>query len=149
MKAAFRRITVEDGSSDRREWIGELGADTEITGKTTLGAGIELGDVNFDHAESGSEFYVEPYLSAVWRASPMTVVSLKAGIERRTFDRPIPENAGISPVILASVLWKPDELTRMNAGLRVRNQPSVVHHGTLFQEIRFGALGSTERYGTW
>ena len=138
-EGTWRRIAPQDSITQRSEYILETGVACAATVKTTLGAGMEFGHIRFDQAQFGSQNYEQLFGTMAWLASPKIRFQTRAGVELREFDTPAPKPLRVSPVATAFVNWFPDERTQFNAGLLVRNQPSVSQTGATFQEIRFGA----------
>ncbi len=146
LRAIGRRIASQGSSTNRTDYIFQTGMAVEQTAKTTIGAGLEFGHIPFDQAQFGEQNYQQAYASMVWKASPKLRFQTRAGVELREFDRPLPKAARVTPVASMVVNWTPNPGTLINAGFRVRNEPSVSKVGATFQEIRFGT-DATYRVG--
>lgn len=138
-EATWRRITSGNTATDRTEHVLDTGITCAISAKTTLGFGTELGNIQFDGGQFGEQNYEQAYVSMAWQATRKTRFQTRVGVEARQFDAPAPKSDSISPVATAILNWVPNESTQINAGFRVRNQPSVSLRGATFQEIRCGA----------
>lgn len=137
-RLTYREITVADGISDRNTWTGETGVEWAASAKTTLGLGTELGYLQFDDEAAGSQDYQQVLVVLRWRPSAKVNVYSRAGVERRSFDKTPAKDTLYSPVAAAAVQWLATEQTRVSARFRVGNEPSIVEHGALFQDVRFG-----------
>ena len=137
-EGTWRRIAPQDSTAQRTEYILETGISCAATAKTTLGGGLEFGEIRFDRATFGVQNYQQAYASMAWQASPKIRFQTRAGVELREFDTPSPKPARVSPVATAIVHWSPGDRTQINTGFLVRNQPSVSLRGATFQEMRFG-----------
>ncbi len=137
-EATWRRIAPQDSSTQRSEYIVEAGIVSEMTAKTTLGAGLEFGHIAFDQAQFGAQDYQQAYASMIWQASRTVRFQTRAGVELREFDTPAPKPARVSPVATAILNWSPNENSQVSTGLLVRNQPSVSRRGATYQEVRIG-----------
>ena len=140
-EGTWRRVAPEDASVRRSEYILETGIACEATAKTTLGAGMEFGNLRFDQAKYGEQNYEQAYVSAEWQASPKIRFQTRTGVELRQFDTPTPKQDRVTPIATAILNWSPNEDTQINAGFLVRNQPSVSLRGATFEEMRFGLDG--------
>ncbi len=140
-EGTWRRVAPADASVRRSEHIIETGIASAATAKTTLGAGMEFGNIRFDQAKFGEQNYEQAFASAEWQASPKFRFQTRAGVELRQFDSPAPKPDRVSPVASVIVNWSPNPDTQINAGFLVRNQPSVSLRGATFEETRFGVDG--------
>lgn len=142
VRGTYRRIKLELGLANRSDYVITTGVDVETSVKTTVGAGIELAHLNFMRHDFGTQEYEQAFLSWAWKATPKVTFRARGGVEFRQFhDRALPKDDRVSPIGVATISWLPDERTRLNLGFRVRNQPSVIEQGALFQEVRFGIDG--------
>ena len=135
----WRRVAPQDSTVQRSEYVLDTGIECAATVKTTLGAGMEFAHIRFDQAQFGAQNYQQLFGTMTWQSSPKIRFQTRAGVELREFDSPLPKPLRVSPVATTVVNWIPDDLTQCNAGLLVRNQPSVSVRGATFQEIRIGA----------
>ena len=141
VEGTWRRIAPQESTTQRSEYILEMGITCAATVKTTLGTGLEIGHIIFDRALFGIQNFQQAYVSMAWQASPKIRFQTRIGVELREFDTPAPKPLRVSPVATAVLNWTPDEHTQLNVGFLVRNQPSVSLLGATFQEIRFGVDG--------
>jgi hypothetical protein len=138
-EGTFRRVTLQPGTGNRTAYILDTGFDCATSVKTTIGLGSEVGHIQFDQQASGAQDYQQGYVSWAWRPTAKIGFQTRVGAELRHFKTEISKPDRISPIVTATLNWQASDSTRVNAGFRVRNQPSVVLAGGLFQEIRLGA----------
>ena len=134
----YRRITVEDSTSSRNEYVLDSGIDCETSVKTSVGIGAEAGHITFDDPEFATQDYQQGYLVWTWKPTTKITFRTRTGVELREFaDQSKPNRASL---VTNTVLnWQPDEQTRVNFGIRVQNQPSVTQNGALYQDVRIAA----------
>lgn len=134
----YRRITIQDSTTDRNEYVFDAGIDCETSVKATIGVGTELGYIHFDNSEFAAQTYQQCYLAWTWRPTLKVTFQTRIGGEVREFANGSKSDR-VTPVTNTVLNWRPDERTSVDFGLRVRNQPSVSETGALFQEIRAAA----------
>jgi hypothetical protein len=140
----YDRIEVQNGVTDRSDYILDLGLFWDYSVKTQLGAGVELRHILFDEAALGEVDYEYSYLSCTWRATPKLFVQFRAGAEFRQLDRPGDSGDNVEPAATLLINWLPAEATSLSAGFQARNQPSVTGHGELYQDLRFALDGTRD-----
>ena len=132
----YRDISTEGGFADRSSWAGDLIAEWAATAKTAIGLGAAMGHIRFDRDEAGTQDYQQALAVLRWRPSAKLSLTSTAGVERRAFSGEVERGAELSPVLAAAALWQAAERTRLQARIRVGNEPSVVEPGALIQEVR-------------
>ncbi|MCB1277605.1 hypothetical protein [Prosthecobacter sp.] len=137
-KGTYRKLTVAQATSNRSEWIGDLGLNWELSPKTKLGIGSEFGSIIYEQRALGSQNYQQALILIDWRPTTKFGFNTRTGIEWREFQRSPPQSMKTSLVTMSSVYWQVSEKTRINTSLRVANTPSVLAQGALFRQIRFG-----------
>ena len=137
-QAFYRRITLKNSDSDRKESVIDAGIDFETSAKTSIGIGSQLGRIAFDDNIFSPQDYQQAYLAWAWKPTAKVTFQTRTGVELREYaSGPKPDHLSF---ITTSVLnWRPDERTGVNFGVRVQNQPSISQNGTLYQEVRVAA----------
>lgn len=137
-KATYRDIVVEDDFSNRRLFLGEAILEWAATAKTSLGVGTEIGHIRFEEEDAGTQDYQQALVIFRWRPTQKLALYSRAGAEWREFEGgSTPRDTRLTPVVAASLQWQMQEKTRVSARASVRNEPSIVEEGALYQEIRF------------
>lgn len=134
----YLRNIVESPDSNYSDYSIDFGFSVETSVKTTIGLGAEFGHIDFDAEPFGTQDYQQVYGAWTWRPTSDLTLYSRAGVEVREFDRDTPRNNLITPVALATLRWDPNDRTSVDLSFRVRNEPSIVETGTLFQEVSFG-----------
>ena len=117
----------------------DTGFDVTTSVKTTVGLGLEIGEICFDAIQFGAQHYQQVYFSGSWKPSVKVTFQTRVGVEVRQLVGKPPRADRVSPVIATVLNYAPDAATRINLGLRVHNEPSVSVNGALLQETRLGA----------
>ncbi len=137
-KGTYRQISVLPVTSNRQTWIGEVVGSWELSPKTKLGLGTELGHIIFNQAVLGTQDYQQAFFNIDWKPSSKFGFTTRTGMEFREFHRALSRQMMTSLVSMSTMFWQATEKTRINARFRVGNSPSVLSQGSLFREIRFG-----------
>lgn len=137
-KLGYKHVEVLPATANRSHLQGEAGAVFEISPKTKMGLGTEMGHIIFEQDVLGTQDYQQAFATLDWRPSPKTGFSTRTGLEWRQFNRLPTRPMKTSLVTQTGFFWQPSDKTRLNLSLRVANQPSVLAQGSLFREIRFG-----------
>jgi hypothetical protein len=137
-KASYRHIKPEQGASGRGHWIGELMMTREISPKTKVGLGWELGHITFDSRALGSQDYQQALASFEWKPTPKLGLTMVNGLEFREFNAAAARDLMVSYVTNSALFWQATEKTRMNLRVRVNNDPSALLDGSLLRTVRFG-----------
>jgi hypothetical protein len=137
-KAGYKQVEVLPETANRSTIMGELSGVWELSPKTKLGLGVEVGHVMFEQGVLGTQDYQQAFFTIDWRPSPKMGFSTRTGLEWREFNRLPARPMKTSIVTQTALYWQPSDKTRFNFVLRVANSPSVLAQGSLFREIRFG-----------
>lgn len=137
-KATYRHLTLGQNASGREHWIGELSLVHEISPKTKVSVGSEIGHITFDEKALGSQSYQQALFTLDWKPTLKVGLTTINGMEFREFTRPISRDMMVSYVSNSALFWQATEKTRLNLRLRVHNEPSVLAQGSLYRAVRFG-----------
>jgi len=137
-QAFYRRITIQNSTTNRTEYVLDVGVDCETSAKTSVGIGTELGHITFDDPEFATQDYQQGYLAWAWKPTATITFQTHVGVELREFANQSKPNR-TSPITTTVLNWQPNEQTSVSFGIRVQNQPSVSQNGALFQEVRMAA----------
>lgn len=137
-KTGYKRVEVLPATGNRSTIMGELSGTWELSPKTKLGLGAEMGHIVFDQDVLGTQDYQQAFFTIDWRPTPKMGFSTRTGLEWREFNRLPARPMKTSIVTQTALYWQPSDKTRFNFVLRVANAPSVLAQGSLFREIRFG-----------
>lgn len=137
-KATYRHISLGPNASGREHWIGEMWMVREISPKTKIGLGSEVGHVTFDNKSIGSQSYQQALVSFDWKPSLKVGLTTINGLEFREFTRTVSRDMMVSYVTNSALFWQATEKTRLNLRLRVHNDPSALLQGSLYRAVRFG-----------
>ncbi len=137
-EGTYDRIKVQGGATDRADYILDVSLTWEYSAKTLLGTGVEVRHIEFDEADLGKVDYEYSYLALTWRATAKLLLQARGGLELRQLDRPAESGNQGEPATTILLNWVPSDSTRVNAGFRLRNQPSVTGRGDLYRDARFG-----------
>jgi len=137
-QAFYRRITLQNSTSNRTEYVLDLGINWETSAKTNVGIGTELGHITFDDPEFATQDYQQGYLAWAWKPTATITFQTRVGMELREFANQSKPNR-TSPITTTVLNWQPNQQTSVSFGIRVQNQPSVSQIGALVQEVRIAA----------
>jgi hypothetical protein len=137
-KSGYKRVEVVPATTNRETLTGEISATLEVSPKTKVGLGGEIGNVMFEQDALGTQDYQQAFFTIDWRPTPKIGLTTRTGLEWRQFNRLPTPPMKTSIITQTGFFWQPSDKTRLNLSLRAANQPSVLAQGTLFREIRFG-----------